>query len=448
MDNILVLEGSSDQIRSIESEFEKYNSKINLLIAADSAEAINFLKTTPVSVLVADLLMLDIDDLALLTYVSRHHPTTPCIVMAAFSNPEEKELFGNLGIYHFLAKPFEPEYLMKIIAGAIKKIRNGEAIRSLSTIGFLQLLQEKQSNCILKTTSQADETGRFYLVDGKLQDAMRGNLQGEEAAIDILGWEKVSFSLHDLPTKGLKARINLGLKDLSAKVAAVPKKENKGEKRTEVPKKNLSGMLSQAIRSAEFGNTKLAQQVLAKILKINPKSSVAWLWFARTAADFKTINVSLTKADTITPNNPEIGEEIKKLKSAINSGCREDSILKHCFFCWAPIVNEHITCHYCKARVSIHEEFAQSIFFGSEDEPDLKLIEESFQRFTKASNSDPKNGYGHFLLAMAHINLNHWKAAVEELNQANSLDPGNQTYREKLAILADFVDDMGDFAGD
>ena len=444
MKNILILEGSTELLRSIKSVFKKYESKINLLVPTDSEEAINFLKKMPISVLVADLLMLEIDDLELLAYMSRHHPTTPCIVSAAFSSPELKEILGNLGIYRFLEKPFEPENLLKIIADAIKNVHKGEPVKRLSIIGILKLLQEGKRDCTFEINSQTGATGSFFLVNGELCGAKCGDLQGEEAAIDILGWEKVSFNFKDLPAEDIKAPINLSLEELIAK-APIPKKESKEEKKTAVPKANLSEIFSQAIRNAELGNTKSAQNALAKILKIKPKSSKAWLWFARTADDFNTINIALTKALAISPNDAEIAEEIKKLKSAVNAGCREDSSLRHCFFCWAPIINEQTTCHYCDAHVDIEEEFFQSMFFSSSKEPDLKLIEESLQRFTKASNSDPKNVHGHFLIAMAHVNMNHWVAALEALQQANSIDP-NHPYQEQLDLLADFVDDLGDFA--
>jgi twitching motility two-component system response regulator PilG len=449
MKNVLIVEDSPDLLRSLQVILKKHASQFNLLIAENGEEAINTLRNMPVSVLVTDLYMPKIDGLELLSYMSSHHPDTPCIVMTAFNSPEIMEIMGNLGIYRFLEKPFDSEDLIKAITDAIDQINKGKSIERLSITAFLSLLQEEQRSCTLETISPNGIKGYFYLVDGRLYDARCGDLQGEEAATSILEWEKVSFNLKAFPPENVKANIPISLKALIAKTGHL-ESENKNLNTEEQKKlsasENLTEILFQAIRNAESGNIKLAQQALSKILKINPKNSRAWLWYSRTVDNFKAINIALKNASIISPNDSEITEELQKIKSAASSGCEESSNLKHCPFCWAPAREEDATCHFCNAYMDIQEDFFHAMFFSSsKKEPQPKIILESFQRFTKATILDRENATAHFFLAMAHINLNQWDEALEELKQAQNIAPANNPYQKQLEILSDFMDDLDTF---
>lgn len=483
MNNILLVEHNTELIGSLEREFKKHEPQLNLLLAANGAEAIDVLEKTAVSVLVTDLYMPKVDGLELLAYMSQHNPKTP-VIMATVSTPEVMGILETLGIFRFLKKPYKPEALVEVVNEAVLQASEGKITRRLSTGSFLLLLQEEQRNCSLTAINHKGLKGRFYLIDGRLYDARCGAQKGEDAAITMLGWEKVALDLKDLQTEDIKARIHLSLKALIEKTAGLAKKDaplKKPAQRKEAPgatsaegkkepvpqpqqieeepsqkpeqkkvlkKEDLAKMLAQAVRLAESGNLVRAHHILGKILQIYPKSSTAWLWLARTTDAFNTLNISLNNAVTIAPNDPEITEEIKKTKSAVNAGCGEASKLKHCPFCWAPVQSDSTSCHYCNAHIDIHEDFFQSIFFGSNKEPDLAIINQSLQRFTKAANSSLKNVHTHFLLALAHVNLNQWQEAMAELNQTDIVEPENNPYRNQLEIMADFIDDLSSFYQD
>ncbi|MCK4839140.1 MAG: response regulator [Desulfobulbaceae bacterium] len=448
MKNVLIVEDTPGLLKSLVDLLKKYSSQFNTLTAENGEEAINTLSKVPISVLVTDLYMPKVDGLELLSYMSRHHPDTPCIVMTAFSSPEIMGILGNLGIYRFLEKPFDSEDLIKAITDAIDQINKGKSIKRLSITAFLSLLEEEQRSCTLETINQEGLKGSFYLMDGRLYDAKCGNLQGEEAAISILGWEKVSFNLKALPPEEIKARIPISLKALITK-ATRPANEDKiidKNKQKEVSaSENLPEVLFQAIRSAESGKTKLAQQALAKVLKINPKNSKAWLWYARTVDNFKAFNIALKNASIISPNDYEISRELQKATSAANSGCEESSTIKPCLFCWAPVRKEDTVCHFCNAHMDIKEDFFHTMFFDTKKEQEQKIILESFQRYTKATILDQENATAHFCLAMAHINLNQWDEALEELKKTADIAPTNNPYQMQLDILSDFMEDLDTF---
>jgi DNA-binding response OmpR family regulator/Tfp pilus assembly protein PilF len=441
MKNVLIVEDSANLLKSLKLILDKHQSKFNLLVATNGEEAIKTLAEMPISVLVTDLYMPKVDGLELLAYMSHNHPETPCILMTAFGSPEVMEILGNLGIFRFLEKPFASEDLIAAITDAIGQIDKGKSIERMSTTGFLGLLQEEQRSCTLEVINKNGLKSYLYLIDGRLYDARCGSFQGEEAAIQIIGWEKVSLNLTDLPNEDIEARIHLSLKALISKAGAL----KKGAQKEEAAKPNPTQFLFETIRRAESGDTRQAQLDLAKILKINPRNRKAWIWYARTADNLKTINIALKNAAKIAPDDPEIAEETRKLTSAVKAGCEESTPLKHCFFCWAPVVKERSICHYCNAHLDINEDFFHVQFFGAKKEPDLKIITQSFQRFIKATILDHNNTKAHFLLAMAHINLDQWEEALEELKKARQIDPADNPYQKQLEILSDFMNDLGTF---
>lgn len=448
MKNVLIVEDTPGLLKSLVDLLKKYDSQFNILTSENGEEAISTLRKMPVSVLVTDLYMPKVDGLELLSYMSRHHPDTPCIVMTAFSSPEITDILGNLGIYRFLEKPFDSNDLIQAITDAIDQINKGKSIKRLSITAFLSLLEEEQRSCTLETINQKGLKGYFYLIDGRLYDARCGNLQGEKAAISILGWEKVSFNLKALPPEDIKAQIPISLKALIAKAARLKKEDEIStmEEQKEVAvNENLTEILFQAIRSAESGNIRPAQQALSKILKINPKNSKAWLWYARTVDNFKAFNIALKNASLISPNDSAITRELEKATSAAKSGCGESSPIKHCLFCWAPVRKEDTICHFCNAHIDIQEDFFHSMFFDAKKEQEQKTILESFQRYTKATILDQNNATAHFCLAMAHINLNQWDEALEELKKTADISPTANPYQMQLDILSDFMVDLDTF---
>jgi twitching motility two-component system response regulator PilG len=448
MKNVLIVEDSFELLRSIKLVFKKQASHLNILSAENGEEAIDILEKMPVSVLVTDLYMPKVDGLELLAYTSRHYPEIPCIIMTGFNTPETMEVLANLGIYRLLEKPFDLDDLIKAITDAGSQSNKGKSREQLSITNFLKLLEEEQRNCALEVINHKGLKGSLYLIDGRLYDAKCDDLQSEDAAIKILGWGKASFKLNDLPPEEIEAQIDISLTALISKAVNLKKKNKKTNKNTqkkEADKINQPEILFQAILSAESGNTKQAQDAISNILKINPKNSKAWLWYSRTADSFKAINASLKNASIIAPNDPEIAEEIRKVNSAVNSGSGESSNIKHCFFCWAPVIREHTTCHYCNAHLDIHESFSHSTFFGSKNRPDLKIILEAFQRFTKATILDPQNPKARFFLAMTHVNLDQWDEALEDLKQTKDIAPECNPYQKQLDILSDSMDNLSSF---
>lgn len=450
MGNVLIVDDSPDLLKSLKEAVDSFEHQVNILVAANGDEAVRTLKNIPISVLITDLSTPQIDGLDLLSYMSRCHPETPCILVAPFTSKEIRDVVANLGVYRFLGKPFELSSLISSINDAIKQVKIRKPLGRLSLPEFLKLLVLQRRTCRLDIVNKYGMKGSFSMIEGIMYDARCGNLKGEEAALSIMGWDKVSFNLNDLPTRNIEKNIQGDVHGLirQASISVTESEDKIVVANTQPPafdQTDRDEILFEAIRSAEVGNTVLAQRALSILLKSNPNESKGWLWFARTAANLKDINIALNNASISTPTDPEVPREIRKVKSAVRSGCSESSPLVHCPFCWAPVVKEQVVCHFCNAYLDIHEDLFHTLFFSAHKEPDLKILLESFQRFTKNTILEPRSVKAHFFLAMAHINLDQWDEALEELKKIQSLAPDNNPYQMQLEILADFMDDLGTF---
>ncbi len=68
------------------------------------------------------------------------------------------------------------------------------------TLGsFLQVIAMDQQTCLLEICHNDGERGRFFFIQGSLHDAQCGELEGEEAAMELVSWEGVRFIVKKLP---------------------------------------------------------------------------------------------------------------------------------------------------------------------------------------------------------------------------------------------------------
>ena len=71
------------------------------------------------------------------------------------------------------------------------------SIHSISLPSFLQLIEMENKTCTLTITpDNGSQSGKLYFVEGELFGAEVGDLENEEAAYRIIGWEKASILIH------------------------------------------------------------------------------------------------------------------------------------------------------------------------------------------------------------------------------------------------------------
>jgi hypothetical protein len=85
----------------------------------------------------------------------------------------------------------------------------------LSVGSFIQLISMDQQTCILEVYHSINKKGAFYFIEGSLYNAICGDLEGEEAAMEMISWDKVRININNnLNTNDVARKIKKGLMSL------------------------------------------------------------------------------------------------------------------------------------------------------------------------------------------------------------------------------------------
>ncbi|MBU0484411.1 MAG: response regulator [Proteobacteria bacterium] len=185
MKNILITDDEeSIRITLLEWFATKYD--FNILMAENGKEAVKILKSETVDLLISDLNMPKMDGFELLAFMNNNFPSIPIVIMTAFVTPEIKQKVKDLGAAQFLEKPLNFETLEAINFEKISGSSSGQ-VMGISLQSFLQLIDMEHKTCTLTVKSKG-KTGYIYLDKGELINAVTGDLEGPDAAYEIVCW--------------------------------------------------------------------------------------------------------------------------------------------------------------------------------------------------------------------------------------------------------------------
>ncbi|NTV12595.1 MAG: response regulator [Desulfobulbaceae bacterium] len=192
MKNILIVD-DEETVRVTLSEWfsATYGPKeYHILQAANGISAIKHLATTSIDLLITDLNMPKMDGFELLAQMKSDYPRIPIIVISAFSTPDIKTKVVDLGAIRFIPKPFSFSDLEAInVPKLLEPTRKADKgfINGISLQSFLQLISMEAKSCTL-TVRAGGKSGEIFLERGELMDARTGDLEGNDAAFEIISW--------------------------------------------------------------------------------------------------------------------------------------------------------------------------------------------------------------------------------------------------------------------
>ena len=107
----------------------------NTQVAQNGNEAIRVMEQHPFDVILLDLRMPDLNGLDVLKVIKERWPTSEVIIITGYPSIESAKEAVRLGAYNYLAKPLEPNQIIKAANDAINQKR--WAIRSDSKSAFM-----------------------------------------------------------------------------------------------------------------------------------------------------------------------------------------------------------------------------------------------------------------------------------------------------------------------
>jgi twitching motility two-component system response regulator PilG len=415
---------------------ELIDKELRVITAYNGKDALEILASSSIDLVVSDLRMPIMDGYELIARMSRRHQEIPVIVLTAFGSSEIKHRLIQQGTV-YLEKPIDFKVLLNEITKILNnKIRN--TIHGFSLVSFLQLFEIEQKTKTLKVTSQ-NKLGYLYIKKGAVIDAATFNLQGEDAAIEIIGWDNTEIEL--LPQVHKEERITSSLMHILLKA-------------TQAKDESMSSgdcLLDNAIRLAQGCHFKKVRPILTQLLKDSPRNAKAWLWYSRIAGNMKAIEASLTNARKLAPEDIEIIDEIKKFNAVSpilnfknQSNAQAKKSIRRCPFCWTPAEINARQCHYCKAHFFINKQIFSLTLpeTGSHDsvpESDRKTVfENAIKRYSEVIRCE-KNITANYYLGLAYLNLAQWEKAITCLHQTVKLAPEKKQFAEQLRFVLNHI---------
>ncbi len=296
------------------------------------------------------------------------------------------------------------------------KEKSNVFISGFMLANFLQLINLEQKTCTLKVKSKT-KVGYLYINKGELVNAEADGMDGEKAATRIISWKNAQAEVQDSCQTERKVHTPL----MQILLNSTRHVDENGALLEQ------ADLLDEAIQEAEGYHLKKAKLLLGKILKLDKRNHRAWLWFSRISANFKAVAGSLNNAQKIAPDDPEIMEEVKKFQQ-VKNGLHEDPFHR-CPFCWVPLESDAVTCPYCGCHLLIHNNFFELEHTGNE-----KILKEAVVRYTRVIERE-KNTQAHYWLGMVYLNMDNYEDALNHLDLASKLVPGEQFYSNQLDVL-------------
>jgi CheY-like chemotaxis protein/predicted regulator of Ras-like GTPase activity (Roadblock/LC7/MglB family) len=188
MKKLLVVD-DEESVRS--ALVESLSAGFTVRTAAGGREACALLDREAVDLVITDLRMPEMDGLELITHLRRDHPGLPVIVVSGHANAEEEAI--KVGSVDCFAKPFSTEALRRRVEEILAESVKGR-VENINLASFLQLLAVEHKSCTLRVESQGRK-GQLFCRGGHLVDATTGDLQGQDAALEIVTWENTDIEI-------------------------------------------------------------------------------------------------------------------------------------------------------------------------------------------------------------------------------------------------------------
>ena len=241
--------------------------------------------------------------------------------------------------------------------------------------------------------------GVFFLVQGKIYDAVCGKLIGEEAVLKLLSMEGVQVSSCTLKGDVIR-RVHKSNQNLL--INAMIQKDNQCDdaEPDAAPRQEL---LDEGIKLCERLELTKAQKKLMTFVRDNRQSAQGWLWLSRSLTELPKIKKALGEAYKCSPKEPRILEDVAKARLFKGSGK-----VVRCPFCYAPMEQQAVFCSYCRANaLSDSSTLAQIDPYKVE----RKMVQQAAKRFERVL-ADEVNPRLLYYAGTAYLNLNDFEKAL------------------------------------
>jgi len=223
MKTVLIVDDDVPLLQCLREGLGHFTQGIDVLLAENGRHAIRLLESQPIDLVLTDLRMPEMDGFQLIAHMARHFPTIPVVVMTAVGTPRIEKDLRERGIRAYLKKPMS----VSTTAGELQALladSPSSARAQLSLITFLPLIEMEHLSCLLIVRSRGRE-GYFDFSRGILVNAESPGWQGDDAARDMIAWDRPHIEIGDPRT--VPVTVHAALDDLLIKRLASLEEEGR-----------------------------------------------------------------------------------------------------------------------------------------------------------------------------------------------------------------------------
>lgn len=205
---ILLLDDDPDLLELYRDILSQLPSHPDILTATTGARGIAMLEADPYTLLVCDLNMPKMDGLQVLSIVRRKFPDLRTIVLTSVMDEQFRSRVYGLGVDLFWQKPGTSEEIKQFIE-CIESLLGRDCqsgfrgVQSKSLVDIIQLECLSQNSTVLKIIN-GSLSGRIWVQNGEVIDAITDDLVGEDAFRRLLSWKAGNFE--SLPAEPNRTR--------------------------------------------------------------------------------------------------------------------------------------------------------------------------------------------------------------------------------------------------
>ena len=193
MTRVLIVDDDPNQVRVLARVVALRQPNLSVVTANSGSEAIELLRTMPIDLVLTDLQMPDMNGFELVSWLLSHQPHVQVFTMTAFPDDDAVDRLRAMGSVECYTKPLDVAHVLRRLSVTLAQGMRGH-VRNISLPSLLQLIEMERKTCTLAVESEG-RTGYLYMSDGTLIDARLGELQGDDAAIQIAGWKSSAVTI-------------------------------------------------------------------------------------------------------------------------------------------------------------------------------------------------------------------------------------------------------------
>ncbi|MEY4768227.1 MAG: hypothetical protein RL637_866 [Pseudomonadota bacterium] len=189
--------------------------KDSLLFAKEGKEAIEVIRSQPVDLLITELSLPEIDGIDLMAKIYAHYPAIKIAFFLSTTQTLNQEKLKSLNSIYFINKPNSLREFIHLVNVLEVADFQTALIEDIQISELLELIEFQKKTCLLFIELK-DRTRRgfIYFESGVLYNALAGELKGEAAVLEILGWKSIHFNFRALENRQYRRQIQQNLSSL------------------------------------------------------------------------------------------------------------------------------------------------------------------------------------------------------------------------------------------